>query len=211
MEFFSLILVVLIVIYLFLLWRQRSQAKEKGGSKKESPKSQELRLENLGPGGVVSLSGVGEKMESLDLIISTVNCYHEGDFTWSELEADRGSEKVFIEIEDDDDLEFTITLQTLEMEEIGLQRSDLEKMVANDEGEISYNGTTYYFEDFGKAVFHRGCQKDKLERFKYWDFEAEDEEHFLSIEEWTDGSIDVSLSETLKPHQITVYSLEGEG
>ena len=208
MEYLPLIIVLLVLLYLFLLWRQKNSSKKEQPQVTESPRKQELRLENVKQGGVVSLSGVGEKLENLDLVITRVNGYRQGGFTWSELEAEYGGEKVFIEIEDDDDLEFSLTMQSLDLKEIGLTRSDLNQITEEEEGTVTYNGASYYFEEMGEAAFLKDNKEENAEEFRYWEFMTEDEGRTLTVEEWSDGSWNVSLSENIEPHQVTVYSLQ---
>jgi hypothetical protein len=134
--------------------------------------------------------------------------YRQGGFKWHELECSAGDEKFWIEVEKDDELEISITLRKLKLSDLGVSKSELEKIDDTEEGTIDYDGTQYEYEDSGKAEFLRDGNTDDAEEFYFWDFESEDEQHFLSVEKWSDGSFEASYSEPLKASQISVFSLK---
>lgn len=170
--------------------------------------SEELRIENVGSGGVLHLRGVGPDMEDFDLKVLAKHSYGQGSSRWYELECDKGAEKAWVEIEEDDELELSIGLKKLKLTDIGVGKKELAKMDDDEEGSITYNGIKFNYEDSDSAVFYKYGDEDNGERFYFWDFESDDEEKFISVEKWEDGSFDVSYSEAIKPSQVTVYSLK---
>lgn len=193
------------------LWKNAQKGKSgmpEGESISKPYGSDELRIENVGSGGVLHLRGVGPDMEDFDLKVLAKHSYGQGGSRWYELECDKGAEKAWVEIEEDDELELSIGLKKLKLTDIGVGKKELAKMDDDEEGSITYNGIKFNYEDSDSAVFYKYGDEDNGERFYFWDFESDDEEKFISVEKWEDGSFDVSYSEAIKPSQVTVYSLK---
>ncbi len=204
MSFFTIILAVAALSFLFFLWQ--SSRKQKS-PKKESDSPKALSIENVAPGGVFSVAGVGPDLRDIDFVVDAHHQYRQGGFKWHELECSAGNEKFWVEIEKDDELEISITLRKLKLSDLGVSKSELEKIDDNEEGEIVFEGVRYEYEDSGKAQFLRNGQLEDAEEFYFWDFESDDEQHFVSVEKWSDGSFEASYSEPIKPSQISVFSL----
>lgn len=200
-----LVLVGVCLFFVYQMWKR--QQIDQTQSDKHLPYSpDELRLENVTKGGVLHLTGIGPNMEDFDVNIIGRHIYREGESTWYELEGDKGDSKVWIEFEEDDELEISIKLKDLKLRELGISKSDLEKMDDHEEGDFTYEGEKYYYEDSDRAVFYRNGIEENAEKFYYWDFENDKGDKYISAESW-DGEIEVSLSYPVRSNQVTVYSL----
>lgn len=210
MEFTTILLLVVIGGLGFYFWKHQQQAQQQLLQAKQPFKpygKDELRIENVGPGAVIHLTGIGSSMEDFDLKVIAKHTYREGESSWYELECDKGTDKVWIDMEEDDELELAISLRMLKLRELGLTKDDLDEMDDDEEGKFEFEGQTYWLEDSDSAVFYRYSDDKNAEKFYYWDFEAESGDKFIGVEKWSDGSYDVSYSEKIKPAQVTVYSL----
>ncbi len=207
MSFIVLILLVGGGFYLFYMWKTSQKLKEKEGEDLTPYSKDELRIENVGSGGVIHLTNIGPDMEDFDVNIIAKHVYREGGETWYELEGDRGTEKVWIELEEDDELEISITLKKLKLSDINISKSDLQRIDDKESGQIIYEGQKYSYDDSGSAVFLRYGEEKNKEKFYYWDFEAEDGKHFIGVERWENNSYDVSYSEAIKRSQIEIFSV----
>jgi hypothetical protein len=206
MEVLILVLVAVSLFFIFKIWQQQQVGAGSVQSKKLSYSPDELRIENVTTGGVLHLTGIGPDMEDFDVTILGRHIYREGESTWYELEGDKGDRKVWIEFEEDDELEISIKIKDLKLRELGVSKSDLDRMDDQEDGEFSYEGEKFYYEDSGQAVFYRNGIEENAERFYYWDFENDNEDKYISVENW-DGEVEASLSYPVKPSQVTVYSL----
>jgi len=168
----------------------------------------ELRIENVGAGGMIHISGIGEEMEEFDVSILAKHLYRDEGSSWYELEGESVQGKVWIDLEEGDDLALSITLKKVKLRDIGISKKDLKRIDDEEEGEVRFEGQTYYYEDSDEATFYRHGDESQGERYYYWDFENDDEDKFVSVEKWTDGSYDVSFSEEIESHQVTVFSLK---
>lgn len=208
MQVIILILIAICCIMIFQMWKaQKGNANSATrDSKKLSYSPDELRIENVGKGGVIHLRGIGENLEDYDVKILSKHIYREGESTWYELEGDTGDGKVWISYEEDDDLEITIKIKELKMREIGVKVDDLWEMDDEEEGKITYNNDKYYYEDSSEAVFYRFGSDDNAEKFYYWEFETDNSDKFISVEKWG-NDFEVTFSVPVRSSQITVYSL----
>lgn len=193
----------------YKIWENTASLKKSNeqNAKAHPYSKDELRMENVGAGAVLHLTGIGSEMEEFDLKVISKHTYRQGESSWYELECDRGEEKVWIDMEEDDELELGISLRKLKLNDIGLKKADLEKMDDDEEGSFEFEGRKYWLEDSDEAVFYRYSDDKNAEMFYYWDFESKDGKHFISVECWSDGSYDVTYSEPIKLSQVTVYSL----
>ncbi|OSM07144.1 DUF4178 domain-containing protein [Magnetofaba australis] len=199
-----LLLIAIIVAGYFMLSNRRKQG---AGA---APVSKPLVLQNVEAGGLVSLRGVGPDLEDFDVSILGRHTYDEDGFSWFELEGDAGTRKVWIEVEEDDELEVSVSLRQESLTALGLTPEQLKQIRQNSVGKISFEGVTYEFDESGKATFYRQNATSPLgERLRYWDFLAPDHQSGISIERWGEDEYQCHLYQLLKPSQYTVYSLNG--
>jgi len=151
-------------------------------------------------------------VNDLELKVIGRNLYMEGDYSWYELECVRNDgEKVWIDVDDDDDLVVSVVLKKLTMGDLSLS-SSLENIDENESGSVGYCGKVYHYIDSGDAKFYKRCDDSKVEKLYYWDFKCGN--FLVSVEEWKneEGKSDYACyySQVLKPSAITVYSTHGE-
>lgn len=204
-----IILVLLVVTIVGILAWQRSKSQSASGSS-DSTQSLPLTIQNVGPGGVLHLSWAGSQMLDLDVEIVGRHLYREDGFEWFELEGDSSEGKIWIEVEEDDELEISVSLRQLKLAELGLNPEKLDEIERRDEGKIELEGRTYEYEDWGKAQFLRNGSHSRPESFKYWDFESEDGKWFLGIERWGEREYLAYLSQAVSPSHINIFRLGTE-
>ena len=130
-----------------------------------------LHIVNVDKGGVFQLRGVGKNMEDMTLKVMSKHLYQQGDYYWWELECDKGhGEKVWVEVEDDDDTVVSVVLAKPKFYEISATKDDLVKIDDEEDGFITYDKVKYRYEDSDEAIFYRHCDDSKPEKFYYWDF-----------------------------------------
>ena len=203
----SFVLILITLGFVFVIWKKSQKPQLKQMRPQRAFPKDELRIENVQAGGVISLTNVGPEMEDFDVKVQGVHTYRQGTSSWYEIEGDKGGEKVFLQFEEDDGLEMSISIKELKMRDLGLNRSDLDKIDDAEEGGFTYGGVKYYYEDSDKAIFYRNGDDDEAEPYYYWDFEDDDGKNFISIEKWGDNELDIALSIPVKASQVTVYSL----
>lgn len=208
MESITLFLLALAGMLGFHFWREFKAQAANAKDPNRVDDSEELLLKNVRAGGVVQLSRIGPDMEDFDAKVIGRHAYRQGGFVWYELECDRGSaKKVWVEIEEDDEVEVTITLRKLPMRDMPFTMADLKRIDDQESGSFEFEGRRYHYEDSDSATFHRYSEEHNSEGMYYWDFATDDGEHFIGVERWDDGSVDVSYGEAIDPSQIKVYSL----
>ncbi|MBC2603370.1 DUF4178 domain-containing protein [Puniceicoccus vermicola] len=205
---FFLILFVIAAAVLFYFYRRNRDGAESSRSGVSGNENRPLTIQNVRSGGVIQLEGVGEGLEDFDVVVKSRHLYEEDGFVWYELEGEKGIDPVWIEIEEDDELELSICLNKLKLSEIGVTGSDINEIGDQGKGFIDFDGMKFIFEESGKARFFRnGDRSSGGEKFRYWDFETKDGMRYLSVERWGAEEYVAYISEPLRLGQIKIFSL----
>lgn len=173
----------------------------------EAPATEELVIQNVRAGGVIHLRAAGPDMEDMDLTVLARHVYRQGSYEWYELECDKGGEKVWLDVEDDDELEIGLTLRKFKLAELPISKQDLIRFDDEEEGQFSFEGETWYLEDSDSCEFLRGGSPGKAEDLYYWDFEPSGGKKFIGVERWGDSEYIAYYGDMLREDQVTVYSL----
>jgi hypothetical protein len=191
----------------YYFWRV-NQNKNSSDQGQNAQKQQDLRIENMQIGGVFSIRNFGPDMVDLDVSVVGRHIYNEDGFEWIELEGETSGQKIWLNVEIDDELELSVTLRKLSLEDVGVSEEQLHIMRKAKKGKFKFEDATYKFDDAGKAVFYRNGNRQSGEKHRYWDFQSKDGECSISFELWADGSCDVHISQNLNLSQITVFSID---
>lgn len=205
MDFIIIVLLLVVLVAGFLWWRSKQNATT--SVSKAQPDA--LILENVDVGGVLHVSLMEEPYLDYKLVITGKNKYQEGKYQWFEIVGDNGGERVSIEYERDDELEVSLQIERPKLRELSITKDDLAHFDDEEDGSFSYKGITFYYEDSGEAVFYRNCDPGDTEKCYYWDFESKDGKHLIGCEMWSDGSVEVTYSISVKETNIEVLSLKG--
>jgi preprotein translocase subunit YajC len=205
MEYILLLILIIVIVY---FWQKNKKKKAEKEESVDPLDNQQMSIENVQAGGLIKLTTVGENMDDYDVTISRRHVYKEGGYEWFELEGDNGSSTVWLSVEKDDELEVNLAVKKSKLRVLGVSIKDLEEMENNNEGEIEYEDEKFYYESSGEADFFKDGNTNNPEAFYYWEFENENGSRFISIEEWEDGDVDVTISLPVKQSQITVFSLK---
>ncbi|ROU02149.1 DUF4178 domain-containing protein [Marinobacter sp. R17] len=164
-------------------------------------------IEQAGPGGVLQLPPHGPNREEQDVRVRARHTYRQDDYAWFELECEAGHGTVWVDVERDDELEASVTLKRLSLEELGLTPSSLSGHQAPAKT-LVVDGITFRFSEQGRARFLRESDPDQAEDVTFWDYEGDDDRHDLGIERWGDDCR-AYLTERINPERIRIYSLGG--
>ena len=210
MGIYTVVIFSLVLIGIAMYFWQRNKAKKTLKESEPSAESQELHLENVRAGGLIHLMNVGPNLEEYDVQVLARHVYREGEnHEWYELEGDNGQSKVWISLEYDDDLDVALATRKLKLRELPITRDDLDRMDDAAAGQFDFEGKTYYYEHSTEASYFRNSNTSATneEFFYYWEFETDDGDHFLTIEEWENGKFEVTISYLIKESQVKVFSL----
>ena len=147
-------------------------------------------LSEIRPGDKLRINGVLQN-------VIHMNAYrerHEGEtHWWYELEL-RGDDGIVCTLEWDDKCEdFFLYGISIELEELGLDSSDLDKFDEDEEGTFVSSGIIYHYADSGEALYFEGSapgepvQDKKGVTFYYWDFMDDTGDYSTTVEEWSTG------------------------
>ncbi len=209
-----LIVVVLIVVAVVA---GRMILKSRGGEETapEPPRRadrtpKEVRIENMGPGGVLSLRGYGPDMSDIDVRVLSRHLYSQEGWEWFELEGESELGKVWLTVEEDDETEVTASLRRLTLAEAGLSPERLKQFDDDEMGQFEFEGQTFTYTESDQAMFFKDGDRLKPQTFYYWEFSGADGQTSISVERWGTNEYEVHVSKAIDPHQITVYANTGE-
>ena len=201
MNLLLILLIIAGVVFIILMLKGKGKREHLNS---DSPQNRVGDIRQVEMGNILSLSGIGEDIEDFDVVVQAKHLYVEDGFEWHELECERGAEKVWIEIEMDDELELSICRNRMNIKDAGFSVDDLEQIERDDKGTLTVDGVKYTFEDWGEASFYRNQDRSRAEQFKYWDFESKDGRTFLTVERWGQREYQVFLSEELRSSQYRI-------
>ncbi len=190
--------------FIIYFWRRSRTPKKKQVTYSKT----EHRIENVEAGGVIRISLMEDSYEDYDLVITNRHQYKSGNDYWYELVGDNGKTQVTIDYEDEDDAQVNIQLQTLNLQELPISRTDLDDFDEEESGSFEWGNKTFYYKDSGEATHFKDCDQSKDEDFYYWEFATSDNKYFIACEQWEDNSMEVTYSKMLPKSSLEVYSLK---
>ncbi|MFQ5796084.1 MAG: DUF4178 domain-containing protein [Candidatus Bipolaricaulia bacterium] len=178
-------------------------------------------IERVQTGGFIRFNGKTHRIEAVGRYQEADESFeHTTDNEWFELRLFclETGETVYLEWEKDDEVEISITTDTLKFSELrddegeSIDDDDLDQ-IADEKEDIVYRGQTFSYEDDYAATYYGDDDKEG-ERAYFYDFVARDKT--LTIEEWVvDLERDkydyrIYLSENIDPDAIEVLAVGGK-
>ena len=117
-----------------------------------------------------------------------------------------GNETLFLEVEDDDELEVSISkkVKVLAIDEDIPDVIDKEKRPPK---KLLYKGVTYYREEESPGYFIVSGQDEKNDEnwseLIAWTYYDEEDENVLTIEQWGDFEFEASVGQYIEPYEIS--------
>ena len=97
----------------------------------------------------------------------------------------------------------------IDFAELDISPDQLEQFVADGQGEITYEGDTYYLSEFGEAdYFQQGSTTGQ--EMAYCDFHTEDERQTLGVVQWASGAFNAYVGTVFPRRQVEVLRNRGE-
>lgn len=140
-----------------------------------------------------------------DLKTYEVTAYHrydygEGYFS-DEWELTSGREKVYLEREEDDEVEWSLSRKL----PMGAIEGDIRQhVIDHDEppNQITVKGKVFYLDESGSAYLLPEKDGEKT-GFVYWDFIDEEDENFVTLEQWGETEFEASQGFYVEEYQFS--------
>lgn len=137
-------------------------------------------------------------------VVKEVYEYDWGSNNFSkEYKIDSGDEVAFLSIEDDSELNITLT-KAIKIRKI--DEDFVEEIVKNEKApsKIHYEGVLYYL-DAESAGYFRDCAKETndWEELMAWEYYDENEEKIISITQWDERTFDAYAGIVLESHEFS--------
>lgn len=138
-----------------------------------------------------------------DLKTWTVTERHRYDFEGErtdEWELTAGDEVLYLERSEEDEVEWSLSRKI----PIGRIEGDMRRHIIDHDdppAQIVCKGKTYYLDSSGPGYFFKDC-KGSGEGFIYWDFIDEDDESFVTIEQWGERDFEAAEGHWVEEYQF---------
>ena len=164
-----------------------------------------LSIEDVKTGGLFKFGGKS-------YLVRAVNTYEREGFRWPELVLYclQDGQTSYLEWEKGDELSIFVSLEKLSFAQAGIEgKEQLWKISEDEEGSAHYRDRPYYYHEDSAVTFFRDSGGEGTPFHQYL-FASDDEETFISVEEWGDEDEgyehNVILSGKLNPAAIEVMS-----
>jgi len=136
-------------------------------------------------------------------VVEAIYEYDWGDnYFTREFKINDGAESLFLSVEEDDELELSVT-KKVKVRLLGdnilsylQERQDAPKR-------ITYQGINYTLEDSSTGYFHDIAKGDEWLEFRSWDYEDDKGENILCIEQWDDDEFEASVGKNIQEYEIS--------
>lgn len=145
----------------------------------------------------------------IDYYMKSWEVKEEGEYDWgnnefsTELKLDAGDEHLYLSIEEDDEIELSVS-RSIKWKEI---EGDLRnQMLQYNEPprQIVSDGVTYQLTENGMGRFRSISRDTGWSSFEYWDFEDKTEDKIITIENWN-GEYELFKGEYVEPFEFSIY------
>ena len=177
-------------------------------------------IKDVREGGYIRFGGKTYRVADVSEYIETDETFRKKlGFSWKELKLFclETGETVWLEWEEDDEIEIFVTLQALTFRDLrddeggAIDEDDLDPLVDDDE-DVVYRGKTFEYDDDYGALYKRGGKgrEQKGDKVYFYDFVAKDGE-CITVEEWSEGKGDfayeIFLSRELPTESVEILSI----
>ena len=140
-----------------------------------------LSIEDVKVGGLFKFGGKS-------YLVRGINTYEREGFRWPELVLYclQDGQTSYLEWEKGDQVSVFVSLEKLSFAQVDIQgKEQLWKISEDEEGSAHYRGQPYSYHEDSAVTFFRDS-KEEGTPFHQYQFASDDEETFISVEEWGD-------------------------
>jgi hypothetical protein len=134
--------------------------------------------------------------------VTDYNRYDFGEgYSTDEWELTTGHEKIYLERSEDDEVEWTISKKI----PIGAIEGNIRQYIIEHDDppeQVICKGKKYYLDESGAGHMYKGGEGETKE-FIYWDFIDEEDENFLTIEQWGETEFEASKGCYVEEYQFS--------
>jgi hypothetical protein len=188
------LIAVLIVYYFFFR------------NKKEVIDNRTMTIENVGPDGVLSITGFGG--HPLQVNVTDKITHQEEENFWYELEGEtENGDGFWLQIESIEPYILNAGHIELDFHELGLSEHDLHMLPIGQEVFL-FEGEKIYLDSIGDVqAFNHGESEEDFRWYKYWEMSNENSDLFVTVEHYEGDRLRVFVSLPIESHQIRIFDL----
>lgn len=140
-----------------------------------------------------------------DLETWTVTAHNRYDFGEGygaeEWELSAGDRRLYLEREEDDGVAWGLYRKV----SVGALEGNVRRHIQDhDEApdQVRHQGVTYFLDESGGGYMTPEGSRER-QGFLYWDYEDEDGERYLTVEQWGEAEVEASLGEAVEEYQFS--------
>jgi hypothetical protein len=204
------VVIAILVVALVLVLRQMfKKATPPPAPAKPKEDLSNVSVANARIGDTISVAGAGDEFADLDFTVDRRSRYEAGPSQSFELTGRYKERRVYIEVEDEEELNVTgfFSGKKMTVDDIGLSEEDLAAMDErqNTADFFEYDGKNWLYHFSKELVLFRDGGTIDGSRFYAWEFLEQDGTGVLSVEKWEGEPFVVAMGKKLNPADITVY------
>ena len=197
-----ILLAVIIALIVVFAWLRQSKKSE------PSTPAEELDLDRLDVGGVVLI-------QSIEYFVEQKNRYASNGEEWFELKLS-GIEgetswlgwQTDIPVNANPTVSSITLTQVIDSDQLNLSLGELAQFSQDQSGRFDYGGTIYYLSRSGEDCLYENCHA-RGQSFYFWDFEDEEHEKVISVQQWGQHSYEASVGRFIRSSEVDIYSTSG--
>ena len=197
-----ILLAVIIALIVVFVWLRQLEKTE------PSTSAEELDLDRLDVGGVVLI-------QRIEYFVEQKNRYARNGEEWFELKLSGiEGETSWLGWQTATPVNVNLTVssitltQEIAFDQLNLSLEELAQFSQDQSGRFDYEGTIYYLNRSGEDCLYENCYV-REQSFYFWDFEDEEHEKVISVQQWGQHSYEASVGHFIRPSEVDIYSTSG--
>ena len=197
-----ILIAVIIILIVAFVWLWQSKKTE------SSAPAEELDLNRLDVGGVVLI-------QSIEYFVEQKNRYASNGEEWFELklsgmegEASWLGWQTDIPVNENPTFPSITLTQEIDFDQLNLSSEELAQFSQDQSGRFDYGEAIYYLRRSGEDCLYENCHA-RGQSFYFWDFEDEEHEKVISVQQWGQHSYEASVGRFIRPSEVDIYSTSG--
>lgn len=203
----NLLLIILGGLLVAILFRLFRGKKKTGSTVTPAEHLAGLGITDARVGDTLSIPGMGDDFDDLDLTVDRRHRYESGGETWYELSGLYRGRRIHVEVYEDDEVEVSITRgESMSLDQVGLTEDDLVRMDeagSRSEGFV-HDGTRWSYAESSEMGFFKDDQGEG-EGFYGWEFESEDGTRTLFVEKWEGEPFEAGIADVVNAADVRVF------
>ncbi len=124
------------------------------------------------------------------------------NFFTQEYKISNGSKTLYLSVEDDDELELSISSK-IKVRQLGAEVHEQLMNTQKAPGSLEYEGRKYFLDEESAGFFNDAAAGSEWEEFVSWTYEDESGDYVVTIEQWDEREFEASAGKYIDAYEIS--------